>query len=1036
MSKKMLINALHAEEARVAIVEDGRLVDLDVEIAGSEQIRGNIYRGVVVRVEPGLQAAFVDVGLKKLGFLQMGEIHPENYKWRDDISEDQRHRRPRIQEILRRGQELIVQVEKGERDNKGSALTTYVSLPGRYMVLMPGSDSSGISRKVESESERKKLKEIISEMTIPEGYGYIIRTEAMGRTREELQKDLDSLVALYEGVREKGLSGKGAGLIYQESALFIRTIRDYFSSDIDEVLVDSKDVFKDVRDCLKEIDPQFEKLVKLHQEKRPIFSRYQLEEQIDLIYEKKVPLKSGGSIFIEPTEALVSIDVNSGKSTGEKGVEDTAFKTNLEAAEEAARQLRLRDLGGLIVIDFIDMRERKHNIEVEKTLKSALKADKARVNVSRISEFGLLEMSRQRIRQNIHQASTLECPHCDGRGKVKSVEAMALSFLRKVHAAAAKGTVAEVLGSLPLEVAYYLLNRKRRELSRIESDYDIEVTVKGKPSYLLNQMDLELIKREKIPQEEVPQEKPAAKAAKEEGAVQEGAPAEGRKKKKKKGKGAAEAEAVVEAVTEAVPAAAAAHAEEEERPEQVPVALVVEPEGGERVLTEGEHEEHKKKRRRKRKRGKGGGAEAQAAEQAEVAIDLPEAPAGLFPAEVAPEGASAEAAETAEHPEHGEEHVDEHKKKRRRRRRRGKGGAHEAAAEAAAGEAGGEAAAGEIAPETAPAEVPHEAAAPAAGEAAAEGAAAPKTAKSRRSKKKPAEEGAVTPEVVETTGKAASSVQEVPAADVSEVVEAAVMEEAAGEEPRPDGKGRRSRGKRGGKAAKDVAAAEPAVQGVAGELAPEVVQEVVVQEPANVTASQAPAAKPSRKRGGKGTKAKEGTEPAAAVASAAQAEPAAPKLEPAAAIAEPVPAAEAGEGAGTSKPAGKGKARAPKAAAKAPVAAASKAAGKAPVAAAPKAESEAGKGEAEAAPKAKGGAKRATKSTAAKAQPEPETKAEPQPEAKGEAKAKPAKGAKATGKAKKETAAAPKAGEAGTLPEKEPASKPRSPRKKKGESQE
>ncbi|QWV98151.1 Rne/Rng family ribonuclease [Geomonas nitrogeniifigens] len=666
MSKKMLINALHAEEARVAIVEDGRLVDLDVEIAGNEQTRGNIYKGVVVRVEPGLQAAFVDIGLKKLGFLQMGELHPENWKWRDDIPEEQRHRRPRIQEVLRRGQELIVQVEKGERDNKGSALTTYISLPGRYMVLMPGSDSAGISRKVEAEGERKKLKEIIAEMTIPQGYGYIIRTEAMGRTRDELQKDLDSLIALYEGIRERGAGMKGAGMAYQESALIIRTIRDYFSSDIDEVLVDSKDVFKDVRDALKEIDPDFEKLVKMHQEKRPIFSRYQLEEQIDLIYEKKVPLKSGGSIFIEPTEALVSIDVNSGKSTGEKGVEDTAFKTNLEAAEEAARQLRLRDLGGLIVIDFIDMRDRKHNAEVEKTLKNALKADKARVNVARISEFGLLEMSRQRIRQTLNQASTLECPHCDGRGKVKSVEAMALSFLRKVHAAAAKGTIGEVVGSLPLEVAYYLLNRKRHELSQIENDYDIEVTVKGKPSYLLNQMELELIKREKLPQEDLPQEKPfQGKApAKEEQLAAE--PAEGRKKKKR-GKKAQEPEA-------------AQHAE------AVPIAVIEEPSGAEHVVTlESEPEEHKKKRRRKRKRGKGGAAEGgaeHAATSGEAMVEL----AGGVPAELTEPGAVLEqpAAQDAEqaHAEPGEEV----KKKRRRKRRRGKGG-HEAAGEQTPGEA-------------------------------------------------------------------------------------------------------------------------------------------------------------------------------------------------------------------------------------------------------------------------------------------------------------------------------------------------------------
>ena len=671
MSRKMLINALHAEEARVAIVEDGRLVDLDVEIAGNEQIRGNIYKGVVVRVEPGLQAAFVDVGLKKLGFLQMGELHPDDWKWRDDVPEDQRHRRPRIQEVLRRGQELIVQVEKGERDNKGSALTTYASLPGRYMVLMPGSDSSGISRKVESESERKKLKEIISEMTIPEGYGYIIRTEAVGRSREELQKDLDSLIALYEGVLDQGAAMKGAGLIYQESALIIRTIRDYFSADIDEVLVDSKDVYKDVRECLKEIDPQFEKLVKMHQEKRPIFSRYQLEEQIDLIYEKKVPLKSGGSIFIEPTEALVSIDVNSGKSTGEKGVEDTAFKTNMEAAEEAARQLRLRDLGGLIVIDFIDMRDRKHNAEVEKALKTALKADKARVNVCRISELGLLEMSRQRIRQTLNQASSLECPHCDGRGKVKSVEAMALSFLRKVHAAAAKGTIGEVVGSLPLEVAYYLLNRKRHELSQIESDYDIEVTVKGKPTYLMNQMELDLVKREKIPQEEMPEKAPP-RQHREEAPAKEAVAAEGRKKKKGKVKPQAELEVL--AAAEAVPLHPI-HAIHAIHPAHEPVA----PEHAEHaehpVAPEGEQEEQKKKRRRKRKRGgKGGAAELAAAGEASHEPPVGEAAEPGEPVvapEIAREFSGLTQAEAPAEGQGAEPVGEEIKKKRRRKRRRG-----------------------------------------------------------------------------------------------------------------------------------------------------------------------------------------------------------------------------------------------------------------------------------------------------------------------------------------------------------------------------
>ena len=478
MPKKMLINALHPEESRVAIVdENGQLVDLDIEITGSEQMRGNIYKGIVLRVEPGLQAAFIDIGLKKPAFIQMGELHPDNWQWRDDVPEEQRKRRPRIQEVLRRGQELIVQVEKDERDMKGAAVTTYISLPGRYMVLMPGSDSSGISRKVEGEGERKKMKELAAEMTFREGVGYIIRTEAMGRSIEELQRDLDQLLIKYDEIVAKGSRIKGPAIIYQEYAVVIRTIRDYFSADIDEVLVDSKEVCKEAKAFFKETMPSFEKRVKMHQEKRPIFSRFQIEEQIDQIYEKKVLLKSGGSLVIEPTEALVSIDVNSGKSTGERNVEDTAFRTNMEAVDEAARQLRLRDLGGLIVLDLIDMREMKHVKEVEKALKAALKSDKARVTVGRISQFGMLEMSRQRIKQTLEQGSVHDCPHCSGRGKVKGVENMAISFLRKVHAAAAKGTAAEVRGELTLEVAYYLLNRKKRELVQIENDYDIEVMV-------------------------------------------------------------------------------------------------------------------------------------------------------------------------------------------------------------------------------------------------------------------------------------------------------------------------------------------------------------------------------------------------------------------------------------------------------------------------------------------------------------------------------------------------------------------------------
>ena len=641
-SKKMLLNVMHPEEARVAIVHDGRLMELNVEITGKEQTKGNIYKGVVLRVEPGLQAAFVDIGRAKPGFLQMGELHPDFWEWRDDLPEDQHKRRPRIQEVLRRGQELLVQVEKDERDNKGSALTTYISLPGRYMVIMPGSDSSGISRKVEREGERKRLKEIVGGMNIPEGIGYIIRTEAVGRPPDELQKDLDNLLEMYTGIKQSAAEIKGAGEVYRDSGLIIRFIRDYFSDDIDEVLVDSKEAYREAKEFFRANMPKCEKLVKLHKEKRPIFSRFQLEEQIDQIYEKRVALTSGGSLIIEPTEALVSIDVNSGKSSGERGIEDTAFKTNMEAAEEVARQLRLRDLGGLIMIDFIDMRDRKHNHEVEKTLKQALKMDKARVNLGRISEFGIMEMSRQRIAKTLNDAIHLECPHCEGRGKVKSVEAMAVSFLRKVHAAAAKGTICEVRGGLPLEVAYYLLNRKKRELTQIENDYDIEVTVKGKTSFLLNQLELEIIKRE-IPRiEDVLKSEAEANEAPrivtpeanvtEDGVVDE-EPVEGtiatevgkkRKRRRKKKKPGSEAP-----VSDEHPDASATteKAFESESESELSVELSVEQEPD--VVETGEVAEEsatkpkKRKRRRGRKGGKGVEETSPAAEGSLVEEETP-----------------------------------------------------------------------------------------------------------------------------------------------------------------------------------------------------------------------------------------------------------------------------------------------------------------------------------------------------------------------------------------------------------------------------
>jgi ribonuclease E len=807
MSKKMLINALHPEESRVAIVdENGRLVDLDIEITGSEQMRGNIYKGVVLRVEPGLQAAFIDIGLKKPGFLQMGELHPDWWQWRDDVPEEQRKRRPRIQEVLRRGQELLVQVEKDERDMKGAALTSYISLPGRYMVIMPGSDSTGISRKVESESERKKLKAMVKEMIIPEGIGYIIRTEAVGRTLEELQKDLDSLVARYQEIVATGKTAKAPSLIYLEHAVVIRTIRDYFSADIDEVLVDSKEVCKEAKEFFKEVMPSFEKRVKMHQEKRPIFSRFQIEEQIDQIYEKKVPLKSGGSLVIEPTEALVSIDVNSGKSTGERGVEDTAFKTNMEAAEEVARQLRLRDLGGLIVIDFIDMRDSKRIREVEKTLKDALKADKARVSVGRISQFGMLEMSRQRIKQTLEQGSILDCPHCSGRGKVKGVENMAISFLRKVHAVAAKGNAAEVHGGLPLEVAYYLLNRKKRDLTQIENDYDIEVTIKGKPSFLMNQLELDVIKREKH-HEGHHEEKPA----RERGAVVELAalpepvapPAEGtvaaegekKRSRSRKKKGEAEAptpESVALPVDE--PAVEAAAVEESATE---PVA--------ESHADEGAEQGKKKRRRRRKKKGKS----AEAAVTEEQAAEAEEFSEGEEDVE-----ASGEAVSPAEEATGA-------KKKKRRRRKRG-GAKHQGE------EAGAET---PSAPEAEPAAEP----APAAPvEAPSDEAPSAAPARKRAPRKKaptapPAEAAVVSPPEAEVASeeapKAATPKKKSPrrkAADVADVsvvappvvVEAPLVVEAPAETAAPPAKKPRSRAKKvaAGAEAVPVAMETPAME--------------------------------------------------------------------------------------------------------------------------------------------------------------------------------------------------------------------------------
>ena len=495
MSKKMLVNATHPEENRVAIVEDGILTELDIEVAGREPSKGNIYKAVVVRVETGLQAAFVDYGGERLGFLQIDEINYATVKPDHKTADDAR--RPRINDLLHRGQELLVQITKEERGTKGAALTTYLSLAGRYMVLMPGSQTRGVSRKAESDSQRKELKKAMSSLDLAEGIGYIVRTAALDQTREELERDYRYLIRLYESIKALDQKAKAPALIYKESNLIIRSIRDYFTTDMDEVMVDDPQVFNEAKDFFQMVMPDQVKLVKLHQERRPIFSRYQIEDQIETLSRNKVTLPSGGSIVIDPTEALVAVDVNSGKMASEQGVEATATKTNLEAATEVGRQLRLRDLGGLIVIDFIDMRERKNMRLVENQVKKSLENDKARVNIGRISKFGLLELSRQRIKAALTQGSHLPCPHCNGTGHLKSPETQAVALLRKIHASAAKGQVARVDAQLPMEVASYLLNNNREELVEMERRYQLQIHIHGNRDFLADQVEIEIQKKEK-----------------------------------------------------------------------------------------------------------------------------------------------------------------------------------------------------------------------------------------------------------------------------------------------------------------------------------------------------------------------------------------------------------------------------------------------------------------------------------------------------------------------------------------------------------
>ena len=472
MSIKILINAVDPEECRVAKVKQNKLEDFHIESSLKEITHGNIYRGTIIRIEPSLQAVFVDYGAERHGFLQRHEIHSDYFP---DTAEDKRS----LDKLVKRGQELMVQVTKDPFMKKGAMLTTYISLPGGYMVLRPGSENVGVSRKIESEDERQRLKDIVSKLKIPEDFGIIIRTSAANANKTVLSKDLNYLLRLWKKIKGSVMENKAPALLYKERHLVIRSIRDSFTPEVTEILIDDVTIYNEVKDFTKLFSRRHDKIVKHYKGAKPIFSKFQLEDQIASIFESRVALKSGGTIVLEQTEALVTIDVNSGKSTHEKSIEQTAYQTNLEAAEESARQLRLRDLGGLIVIDFIDMRDPKHRADVERALKKYVKEDKARTKVGKISRFGLLEMSRQRIRPSIEFGSYLPCKYCQGKGLVPSAETLGIGFLRKLSLETLKEKVNRVKGIVPLDVAEYLLNKKRREIVDLEVRRELSVEIEG-----------------------------------------------------------------------------------------------------------------------------------------------------------------------------------------------------------------------------------------------------------------------------------------------------------------------------------------------------------------------------------------------------------------------------------------------------------------------------------------------------------------------------------------------------------------------------
>jgi ribonuclease E len=500
---KLLINAEEPEECRLALLEEGRLVSLHVSTVGRAQTKSNIYKARIVAVEPSLQAAFIDYGTDKNGFLPFAEIHPEYYK--ENLSDEVRRlveaehwKKLSITDVIEKGQEVLAQVVKEEIGKKGANMTTYLSIPGRCVVLMPGSDSTGISRKISGEQRRHELREAMAAIDIPEGIGWIVRTAGGDIDQAALKRDVDYLLKLWDEMRARGQAMDGVGLVYEDQQNVLRFLREHFDPAIEEILVDDRDALEQVKAFVSMLPKEQQDVkVRLHQGARPIFNQYSVEDQIESIYQPQVALPSGGSIVIDPTEALVAIDVNSGSTSKGKNFEASIFQANMEAAVELARQLRLRDLGGLIVVDFIDMRSKKNILAVEKQVRMAMKKDKAKVDFSRISKFGLMQISRQKLGAPIEAGNYRRCEHCKGRGTVRSVETQSLYYLRRIQTGASRKLVDRVECRFPLDVASYLLNHKRSELAEMEKRHQVEITIHADPNMKPLDHELHFHKAEK-----------------------------------------------------------------------------------------------------------------------------------------------------------------------------------------------------------------------------------------------------------------------------------------------------------------------------------------------------------------------------------------------------------------------------------------------------------------------------------------------------------------------------------------------------------